>query len=343
MAKSIFFYNSFLNPLSTSDINISIIDSRNQVKYVINPNSVNGVFAVNNLLRIDLRDRKDIFLEFLSSSDAKLALPILQNRINDLKSKRPYVQSTSISHYNVGNSSSIYRPDIFLKDRKDIFLGLSSSSSFSKPYLRDFDDVKSTIPYYIKSSHYNTGTSSVYPETIETFSANYSSDTFLKEITSGDINIQIYDIEGMLQYTINVFAIINTFISNNLLNISVRGLKDVVLDFSTPTDAQLALSILQSRIEILRQKVPLFIDKQISNYVANQMIIRGWQGFQGIQGFQGWQGFQGIQGQGVQGYQGFQSDQGLQGWQGSQGLQGQGYQGWQGFQSDQGLQGWQGY
>ena len=115
----------------------------------------------------------------------------------------------------------------------------------------------------------------------------YSYSTFLRPLSPTDVNIIILDTSGVVQYTISSFSIVSVKTYNNLLRISVRGLNDILLEFSNPTEARMSLQLLQSHLDILKQKDPLFVDKQIENYV----------GFQGASGSQG-SGFQGFQGSG---------------------------------------------
>ena len=84
--KTIFVYNTFLRTLLVSDLNIDIVDSNGVVKYIINPNSIKRIYVFNNLLKIDTTDG-NIFLNFSSNTEVNLAMPILQSRIDTLKSR----------------------------------------------------------------------------------------------------------------------------------------------------------------------------------------------------------------------------------------------------------------
>ena len=72
----------------------------------------------------------------------------------------------------------------------------------------------------------------------------FSYDKFLRPISSGDRNIQIYNNEGVLVYTINPFSIVNTFVSNNLLKISLKSQRVITLDFLNSNLAKIALPLL---------------------------------------------------------------------------------------------------
>ena len=99
----------------------------------------------------------------------------------------------------------------------------------------------------------------------------YSIGTFLKPLSSTDVNIQIMDVNSKIMWTINPFTIKNTFVSNNLVRITQNS-ESIVLDFSTTNEAKQALVKLQSALDILRNKTPLVIDKAIENWVNNNSI-----------------------------------------------------------------------
>lgn len=100
---------------------------------------------------------------------------------------------------------------------------------------------------------------------------SYSYDKFLRPITTTDKNIQIIDNTGIVKYTINPFSIVNVMISNNLLKINMKQSRTILINFSSTNEAKLAISKLQEQIDILTEKTPLFIDKQIANYVDDRI------------------------------------------------------------------------
>ena len=178
----------------------------------------------------------------------------------------------------------------------------------------------------------------------------YNLDNFVGLVSTSDRVLKIYDSNNLIKYTINAFSINTMRVRNNIVVLSTK-LKNIELDFSTSNEARLALSKLQTQVDILKDKNPLFIDKEVSQFFYNQISsVTGPQGLQGLtgpQGFQGLTGPQGLQGltgpQGLQGFTGTQGFQGLtgpQGFTGPQGLQGlTGPQGLQGLTGPQGLQG----
>ena len=100
---------------------------------------------------------------------------------------------------------------------------------------------------------------------------SYSYDKFLRPITESDKIIKILDDTNDIKYTIDPFAITNTAAINNLLRISLKSLKVILINFSTSNEAKIALIRLQEQIDKLLQKVPNLIDKNIQNYIINQV------------------------------------------------------------------------
>lgn len=98
----------------------------------------------------------------------------------------------------------------------------------------------------------------------------YKWDSFLKPIAEGDTVIQILDNNGLVKYSIDPFSVINTFINNNIIKVNIKG--DVILiNFSNNNEAKLALPLLQSKIDILKDKNPIFNDKKVENYVKSEI------------------------------------------------------------------------
>jgi hypothetical protein len=126
---------------------------------------------------------------------------------------------------------------------------------------------------------------------------SYSYDKFLRPITTTDKNIQIIDNTGIVKYTINPFSIVNVMISNNLLKINMKQSRTILINFSSTNESKLAISRLQEQIDVLTEKTPLFIDKQIANYVDDRInsVLLG-TGATGPQGPTGANGFQGATG-----------------------------------------------
>jgi len=95
----------------------------------------------------------------------------------------------------------------------------------------------------------------------------YSWDKFLKPISSTDTNIQVMDNGGMVTHTINPYAVLNVLINNNLLKVSLKSGKVIVITFSTINESKLALPRIKQMIDAICRRAPIFVDNEIKNYV----------------------------------------------------------------------------
>ena len=100
---------------------------------------------------------------------------------------------------------------------------------------------------------------------------SYNYNNFLRKISPSDRNIQVLDSTGVIKYTINPFSIINIMVSNNVLKINLKNDKIILIDFYSNTQAKYAIVQLQDQIDILTGNIPFAIDKDIENYVQNQI------------------------------------------------------------------------
>lgn len=116
---------------------------------------------------------------------------------------------------------------------------------------------------------------------------SYSYDKFLRPITSSDRNIKILDDTNDIKYTIDPFVITNIAAINNILRISLKSLKVILLNFSSKNEAKVALIRLKEQIDALTTKVPILIDKDIQNYIDYQTSSQGTSGTSGINGIDG--------------------------------------------------------
>ena len=136
----------------------------------------------------------------------------------------------------------------------------------------------------------------------------FSLDNFVGLVSASDRILKIYDSDNIIKYTINAFSINTLKARNNIVILSTKS-KNIELDFSTTNEARLALSKLQSQLDVLKEKTPLFVDKEISNFVNAEgsgttgpqgetgpigIGETGPQGFTGIQGPIGFQGLKGV-------------------------------------------------
>jgi len=98
----------------------------------------------------------------------------------------------------------------------------------------------------------------------------YNYNTFLKPLNTGDKNLLIFNDAGELVYTVNPFSVLNTQVRGNIITISVKSGRTILLDFLNSNYAIEALPILQDRIKTLTREVPNFIDKQVENWIFDQ-------------------------------------------------------------------------
>jgi hypothetical protein len=101
----------------------------------------------------------------------------------------------------------------------------------------------------------------------------YNSTSFLKAYNTQDKNLLIYDENGILKFTINPFSISNVQVRGNVITISIKSGRTILLDFLNSNYALDALPILQDRIRDLTREKSVHIDKQIENWVENIDLI----------------------------------------------------------------------
>lgn len=107
-----YIYNNFLRPLASTDRNIQVIDGVGKIKYTINPFAVLDTMVINNLIKINLKNDKIIFLDFYTTDEAKIAIVELQKQIDFLIGKVPNVIDKEIENYvqNVAGSINYIHP-----------------------------------------------------------------------------------------------------------------------------------------------------------------------------------------------------------------------------------------
>lgn len=113
--------------------------------------------------------------------------------------------------------------------------------------------------------------------------STYTYNTFLNQYTDTDSTLQIVDTDGVIKFTINPYSILTTMISNNLLTFKIKSGRLISIPFSTMNESKIALILAEERIQLLINKTPNFIDKQVEKYVevnvgsglTNSMISQG--------------------------------------------------------------------
>jgi hypothetical protein len=107
----------------------------------------------------------------------------------------------------------------------------------------------------------------------------YKLENFLIQVSETDKLLKIKDSNGLIKYTIDGYSVTSLRAINNIVKIITKS-NTIDLDFLTNNEARIALSRIQGQLDLLKEKMPLFIDKKISNYVSEFA-----QGATGPQGF----------------------------------------------------------
>ena len=100
--------------------------------------------------------------------------------------------------------------------------------------------------------------------------STYTYNTFLNQYTDTDSTLQIVDTDGVIKFTINPYSILTTMISNNLLTFKIKSGRLISIPFSTMNESKIALILAEERIQLLINKTPNFIDKQVKKNVKNK-------------------------------------------------------------------------
>lgn len=98
---------------------------------------------------------------------------------------------------------------------------------------------------------------------------SYKLSNFLVPISNNDMLLKINGGDGIIKHIINVYSIISLRAVNNLVKIITKS-KEIDLDFSTTNEARIALSKIQSQLDTLKEKPPLFVDKEMINYLSSR-------------------------------------------------------------------------
>ena len=101
--------------------------------------------------------------------------------------------------------------------------------------------------------------------------ANFNYLDFIKTPTSTDRVLSIKDKNNVVVYTLNPFKVDNVLVQNNNIRVNFTNSDYVLIDFNNNAESRIAIKVLETNLEILRNKVPYNIDKQTELYV-NQLI-----------------------------------------------------------------------
>ena len=88
---------------------------------------------------------------------------------------------------------------------------------------------------------------------------SYSYDRYIKPLAPTDTNLHIVDNDNIIKYTLNPFSILNVLVSNNTIKISVKSGRVNIIPFTTINETKLALPKINTAIDSLTSKSPIFI------------------------------------------------------------------------------------
>ena len=117
---------------------------------------------------------------------------------------------------------------------------------------------------------------------------SFSYDNFIRPLTSSDRVLKIYGDDGIVVYSINPFSVKSISVYANNIRINLHTDRLITINFSSNNEAKMAIGKLRTALDVLQNKEPLFISKEIQEYVTNNVFgPTGATGSTGIQGPQG--------------------------------------------------------
>ena len=99
--------------------------------------------------------------------------------------------------------------------------------------------------------------------------ANFNYLDFFKIPSETDKKLFIKNINNEVVWSLTPFKILSSIIQNNNIRINFTNNDYILIDFNNVYESKIALANLQSAIDILRNKVPANIDKDVELYVKN--------------------------------------------------------------------------
>jgi len=104
----------------------------------------------------------------------------------------------------------------------------------------------------------------------------YSWDKFLKPVSENNVNIQIMNNSGVVTQTINPSSILNVMVNNNLLKISLKSSRVIIIPFSTINESKLALPRIKQLIDDINKKTgKKYLDKLSKSFYYQSDIPNG--------------------------------------------------------------------
>jgi hypothetical protein len=275
--------SNFLMPYSAQDKEVQIRNNSGDIVYTINPCDIRNTYSLISSLKIQTLTG-NISILFESTSEASSALSLLNTRIANIVSVFPcveIVESTYLSStFLVPYSSSDNR--IQIRNTNGSIVYTIDHCNISKTYVV-IDAIKiQTINGLISIkfatsdealsglSLLNTRLSNlkedfpcepipeVVPEVV-TYQSTFTSDTFLLPYVDGEKKVQIRNTFGITIFTIDPCNVVLIYIKDSGRFISLKSLASdnvMQIEFTSSSDASVALNKLQERIDYIKGIYP---------------------------------------------------------------------------------------
>ena len=99
--------------------------------------------------------------------------------------------------------------------------------------------------------------------------ANFNYLDFFKIPSANDTKLFIKDINNNIVWSLSPFKINSSILNNNNIRINFTNGDFVLIDFNNVYESKIALTNLQNAINILINKPPISIDKDVELYINN--------------------------------------------------------------------------
>ena len=100
---------------------------------------------------------------------------------------------------------------------------------------------------------------------------SFSYDNFIRPLTISDRTLKIYGDDGIVVYTVNPFSVKSISVYANNIRINLNTDRLIIINFSSNNEAKMSIGKLRTALDVLQNKEPLFISKEIQEYVDNNV------------------------------------------------------------------------
>lgn len=274
---------NFLMPYSTQDKEVQIRNNSGDVVYTINPCDIRNTYSLISSLKIQT-STGNISILFESSSEASSALSLLNGRIANIISVFPcesnmdstYSSSTFLVPYSTSdnriqirdtNGSIVYTIDhcnisktytITDTIRIQTINGLISIKFATSDEALSGLELLNNRLSSLKESFPCEPIPVIVPEVV-TYQSTFTSDTFLLPYVDGERKVQIRNTFGVNTFTIDPCNVVLVYIKDSGRFVSLKSLGSeniLQIEFSSGSDASIALNKLQERIDYIKGIYP---------------------------------------------------------------------------------------